>query len=132
MRRTARLIKEGTDNRFFLLVPPKEFKSALQNIDSYIFGVMDVQWYGVIRRAENFKQIKYTACLFRSCLDRDRGSQYLEELPLFVIEHIRFRLERSHHYLILPFGLLSLMPLNIGGSLLRGQFGVTKSVTIFI
>jgi transcriptional regulator with XRE-family HTH domain len=128
MRRSSRLKKERASNRLFLVSAPKEYERALQNVDRYIFGIVDMQLCGETGRAGNVKQVEHIARLFRARFHKNQGSQCLEELPFFVFEHIGFRLERSHHYFLLQ--LFYLLPLNSACSLLRGQFGGTKSDTI--
>ncbi len=75
MRRTARLKKVGASNRFLFLTAPEEGERALQNIDRHIFGVVDVQRRGVIRRAGNLKQIEHAARLFRGRLYTNQRPQ---------------------------------------------------------
>src|SRR5512141_1599182 len=101
MRGTARLKKVSTSYGMFLLISPKEGECTLKNIDGHVFGVVDMQWRGVIRRAGNFKQVEHAGGLFRGRLDSDRGSQCMEELSFFVIEHIGLCLKRCHHYFLL-------------------------------
>ena len=60
----SRLVKEGTGSCLLLLTSPKEYESSLQNIDCYIFGVMNVQRRGVIKGAGDLEQVEHAAGLF--------------------------------------------------------------------